>query len=313
MLLWSAIEWGEPMTVELIDPNVFKCALDRVASIYDQSAVLERSIGDSLLERLDMIAMRPCRILDLGARTGYTMQHLKQRYPDAQIYGVECSPTLLSMALRRFEKENNTHSMIMVAGDYTAIPLVHHTFDLIFSNLSLHWSTDIKHTLQECYRLLKPGGILLFTTVGPDTLQELRACFPDGHSHIHPFFDMHDWGDLLQQLSFDAPVMDREPLTVQYAHVACLLQDLKGTGSCNALIHRSSALMGKYRWQSMLNQYEKLRHAQHHTLPATIELIYGHAFAPIQRRGDTVSDLEEICVSIEQGVPYHQPPLNRDN
>jgi len=280
----------------MIDPAALKRALNRAATHYEAAAVLERTIADYLLERLNIMRVNPKRVLDFGARTGYTTEHLQRRYPDAEVIGSDYSSLLLSQA-----KEVREQPLHLVTGDYVELPFATHSFDLIFSNLALQWSNHIQITVEEFQRVLKPGGLLLFTTVGRDTLKELRASFADEKYHVHPFFDMHDIGDLLKELHFENPVMDVEILTVRYATVSALLQDLKLTGANNTLKGRPKGLMGKQQWQTMLAHYERLRDDQG-VLPATIELIYGHAFSPFQKTQITKGGAE-VFVSLEQLKP----------
>ncbi|QTS83984.1 methyltransferase domain-containing protein [Coxiella endosymbiont of Amblyomma nuttalli] len=248
-----------------IDGCAVEKALATAAMTYDANAEIPNLIADRLLNRLDCIRLKPEWIMDFGVRIGYTTRILKKRYNRASIIGVESSLPML------LKGENG------VVGEYTSLPFIDHSIDLVFSNLTFHWSVNLQQTLKECRRVLKPEGLLLFSTVGPETLRELRESFSDGKWHVHAFYDMHDIGDMLTCLSFVDTVMDMERLTVYYESVFQLLEDLKLTGAHNAAEGRCRGLMGKMQWEGMLKSYEEKRN-KNGALPVTLEVVYGHAF-----------------------------------
>ncbi len=149
---------------------------------------------------------------------------------------------------------------------------------MVWSNLALAWAADPLSALREIHRVLSPGGLLMFSTYGPDTLKELRSAFAagSGTSHVHSFVDMHDLGDMLVASGFAAPVMDMETLTLTYADVAALARDLKVSGQTCAGIGRRPGLMGRGVWRRMLESYESRRSGGR--LAASVEALYGHAW-----------------------------------
>ena len=104
--------------------------------------------------------------------------------------------------------------------------------DLLWSNLALQWVNDPLNAFAEFRRVLAPGGLLMFSTFGPDTLKELREAYrgTDAHTHVNRFVDLHDLGDMLVQSGFADPVMDMEHLTLTYTDVRALMRDLKAIG-----------------------------------------------------------------------------------
>jgi malonyl-CoA O-methyltransferase len=132
--------------------------------------------------------------------------------------------------------------------------------------------------------VLKPGGLLTFTTFGPDTLVELRRAWAaaDGRTHVNRFIDMHDLGDALLRAGLAEPVMDVERYTLTYAGVRDLMRDLKAIGARNANAGRPRALTGKQALATMLAAYETLR--RDGRLPATFEVVYGQAWSPVASR-----------------------------
>jgi malonyl-CoA O-methyltransferase len=153
----------------------------------------------------------------------------------------------------------------------------------VWSNLALQWCNDLPDTFVELHRVLKVDGLLMFSTFGPDTLKELRGAFTgvDQHNHLNRFTDMHDIGDMLVHSGFAEPVMDMEYITLTYADVRGVLQDLKAIGAHNATAGRGRGLMGKNAWARLIENYERLR--SNGKLPATFEVVYGHAWKPQPR------------------------------
>lgn len=272
-----------------VDCRAIAKALETAASTYEEGAEIPNAIADRLLERLDFIRLEPLRVVDLGSRTGYSIKGLFKRYKQADIFGFDFSVSLMNRAAHAFQ----LHSK-MVVGEYTRLPFVDQSISLVFSNLTFQWSFDLYQTLEECQRILKPGGFLLFSTVGPDTLKELRASFSDEKCHVHSFYDMHDIGDMLSYLGFVDPVMDMEYLSVHYSSVLNLMADLKAIGAHNVAQDRSRGLMGRNRWGKMLQTYEKCRD-KNRGIPATIEVIYGHAF----KSEVSSSNQKEVLVPLE--------------
>jgi malonyl-CoA O-methyltransferase len=171
-----------------------------------------------------------------------------------------------------------------VCGDLTCLPFAAGAFDLVWSNLVLQWVDDLPGALAELGRVLREGGLVSFSTFGPDTLRELKAAFAgvDRHSHVSRFIDMHDIGDMLGGAGFGDPVMHMEYLTLTYADAKAMVRELKAIGATNATRLRPRALMGRRRWERALAALETGR--RDGRLPATFEVIYGHAWRTAPRR-----------------------------
>jgi malonyl-CoA O-methyltransferase len=163
---------------------------------------------------------------------------------------------------------------------------------MIFSNLTLQWCNDLDRVFEGFWRILKPGGLLMFSTFGPDTLKELRACWHkiDQFTHVNAFIDMHDVGDALMRHRFSEPVMDVERLTLTYQDIRTLMQDLKMLGAHNVTAGRRQTLTGKGRIQALTRAYESYRHDG--VLPASYEVVYGHAWIPANKEQDLHSGYE---------------------
>ncbi len=263
-----------------IDKARARRAFERAAAGYDGRAVLQREIADRLLERLGYMRLAPVRVLDLGCGTGYCVEPLQRRFPSARILALDFAFGMLAQARRKGRWLRRPQCL---CGDAERLPLADGAVDLILSNLTLQWCNDLPATFAECLRVLRPGGLFLFTTFGPDTLKELRAAWSavDGHGHVSPFADMHDVGDALVRSRFADPVMDTERLTLTYTHLTDLMADLKGIGAGNATMSRPRGLTGPRRLAAVERHYERER--RDGRLPASYEVVYGHAWVPDQK------------------------------
>jgi malonyl-CoA O-methyltransferase len=264
-------------------------AFERAANTYDAAAVIQREVSQRLLERLNYIKLQPASILDAGAGTGISLAGLNQHYPAANIFALDIArPMLLEARKKQGWWQRLRRPVKLITGDAEALPLADASVDLLFSNLAMQWCLDLEQTFKEFRRVLKPGGLLMFTTFGPDTLKELRSCWSqvDGYTHVNNFTDMHDIGDALVRNSFAEPVMDMELLTMTYHDVPSLMRDLKTIGAHNVTQGRSRKLTGKGRLQRVISAYEHYR--SEGVLPASYEVVYGHAWIAEELSSQTV-------------------------
>ena len=281
------IKSSQQMLPFALDHDRVRRNFEYAAPGYDQAAVLHREVAGRLLERLELVKLAPKVVLDSGCGTGFALRPLLKRYRKTIVIGLDYAPAMLAQARQR---RYGWYKPRWLCAKMQQLPLANASCDLIFSNLVLQWCGDLDGALQELRRLLKPGGLLLFSTLGPDTLKELRESWAaaDDRPHVHGFIDMHDIGDALIRAAFADPVMDMEHITMTYQQVSQLLADLKAVGACNAAIHRRRSLIGKRRFQTMLEAYERLRCDGR--LPATYEIIYGHAWLSTEPRAQQRAD-----------------------
>ncbi len=294
--------------IQKFDQKRVRRAFDRAADRYQQFAVLQNEVCNRLLEKLEIVKISPRMILDAGAGTGSAIPALFSRYKKAQVVTLDLSENML----RKADQQGSfLRSPLAVCGDIEKLPFADNSFDLVFSSLSMQWCNDLNAAFVEAKRVLKPGGLYVFTTFGPDTLKELRYSWSkvDVGNHVNQFIDMHDIGDALLQDGFAEPVMEAEVLTVTYDSVDGLMHDLKAIGAnvtANsaqaegaiaedpvakgqvvkdhaakgqaAKDHVVKGLGGKLILQAVRQSYERFR--QDDLLPATYEIIYGHAWKP---------------------------------
>jgi malonyl-CoA O-methyltransferase len=261
-----------------LDRRQVRSAFERAAGGYDDAAVLQRRVRQELHERLDLVRLEPAVVLDVGAGTGAGAQELRRRYGGSRVVAIDLAEGMLRQASRR---QRLFRRFDRVCADAAALPLRDASVDLIVSNLAVHWSDDPDRVFAECRRVLKPGGLLTFTTYGPDTLVELRRAWAeaDAHVHVNRFIDMHDLGDALVRAGLAEPVMDVERYTLTYPSVHDLMRDLKAVGGHNVNAGRPRSLTGKGRLERMAAAYEVWR--VDGRLPATFEVVYGQAWGPV--------------------------------
>jgi malonyl-CoA O-methyltransferase len=269
-----------------LDKRQLRRSFERAASTYDRAAVLQREICGRALERLDLVKIAPAVILDAGSGTGFAAQALARRYPGATVVEFDIAPAMLQIArahLPRWKKWIGRRRELFVCGDNEQLPVRAGTVGMFWSNLAFQWANDLPRVFSECQRVLQPGGLLSFTTFGPDTLKELRKAFAGdgGGVHVNRFYDMHDIGDMLVQAGFADPVMDMEQVTLTYADVEALMRELKAIGAHNVAAGRSRGLTGRRALDDLRRRYEELR--QDGRLPATFEVVYGHCWKPEPR------------------------------
>jgi len=274
-----------------LDKRLIRESFDRAAAGYDEVALLQREVGQRLLERLDLIKLQPQRIVDIGAGTGELSSTLSKRYKGCEVICLDLAPNMLKQARKRQSMMDKLFGkQRFICADAEHLPLADNSVDMVFSNFAIQWCADLDQAFAEFQRILKPDGLLLFTTFGPDTLKELRQAWRavDNDVHVNSFIDMHDIGDALLRASLADPVMDTEHLTLTYKDGMGVMRDLKAMGAHNITSGRNHGLTGKQKLKQMLAAYEQFRTADDQ-LPATYEVVYGHAWgneAPAKQQHD---------------------------
>ncbi|MBU2737377.1 malonyl-ACP O-methyltransferase BioC [Acidithiobacillus concretivorus] len=259
-----------------LEKRAIRRAFDQAAGSYEASAVLQDQVGQQLIERLDLVKLEPQWILDLGSGTGLQSRRLNRRYPKARLLAVDLAAGMLQQARLRKSWRQRQH---FCQGDAEHLPLATGSMDLLFANMSIQWCNDLDRVLREFARVLRPGGLLMFSTLGPDTLTELRQSFArlDDQPHVIQFMDMHDIGDALVRQGYEMPVLDVEHFQLTYAALEDLLRDLRSIGATNATVQRPRGLLTPGRLQILRDAYEQFR--KDGRLPATYEVVYGHAWS----------------------------------
>lgn len=284
-----------------LDQHQVRRRFGRAAQSYEQHDVLQREVQSALLERLDFYEKMPLRVVDVGAGTGRGTALLKQRYPKAEVIAID-----LALPMLRTAKQHSSwlKPFTRVCAEATALPLADHSVDVLHSNLCFQWVDSLAALFGECVRVLKPGGLLAFSSFGPDTLKELRAAWAeaDQSPHVGRFLDMHDVGDAMLNSGLRDPVLDVFRYTLTYSEPRKLLEELQGLGATNADRTRERGLTGKTRYQRMLAAYETQR--VDGRIPASWEVVTAHAWGPPQgqaRRGAGGGEIASFSVDSLRG------------
>ena len=305
----------------LFDKKQVRRAFSRSAASYDAAAQLQHAVEARLLESLDYLddpALKrepPQRVLDLGCGTGRASIAMQARWPKAQIVSLDLALPMLQQARAASKSAprsaakwlSNPFARVpaQVCADARALPLAESSVDVLFSNLCLQWVEDLDGLFAGFRRVLKPNGLLLVSTFGPETLWEMRDAFAhaDAAPHVSPFADIAGFGDALVRAGFRQPVLDREEETTHYPDLPALMRELRAIGATNALASRRQTLTGRARFASAASAYEAHRDAR--GLPATWETITAMAWAP-----EAGTPLREGDVDVAS-IPVSRIPIRR--
>ncbi|WP_227243493.1 methyltransferase domain-containing protein [Paraburkholderia caribensis] len=300
------------------DSRRLRKIFDRRAATFDDVAFLPREIAQRMRERLDYIKVNPAQVLDAGCGAGDDLPALRERFPEAPVFGADLSRAMLARAVqhdatdtswRRFlpaslGKALGSRGPRFAQADFSALPFASGAFEFIWSNLALHWHSRPDLVFPEWQRVLKVNGLLMFSTLGPDTLKELRGAYAEieaahgvnTHKHVIDFVDMHDLGDMLVESGFEIPVMDQETLTITYKSPESLLADVRRWGAYPFRREASPGVASRRMRKALLAALEARRRADG-TIPLTFEVIYGHAWKAVPRmtpEGHGIVRIEDI-------------------
>jgi malonyl-CoA O-methyltransferase len=299
------------------DPRHLQRIFDRRAAAFDAVAFLPREIAQRMGERLDYIKVNPSGVLDAGCGVGDDLPLLRARFPEAPVYGVDLSTAMLARAASRETADTSWRRFLpatlskalgqrgprLAQADFAALPFAGGAFDFVWSNLALHWHSRPDLVFPEWQRVLRVGGLLMFSTLGPDTLRELRAAYADAEAvtdcapraHVIDFVDMHDLGDMLVESGFEIPVMDQEALTITYKSAASLLADVRRWGAYPFARGAGERLPAR-TYRALVDALEA-RRREDGTIGLSFEVIYGHAWKATPRmtaEGHGIVRLEDI-------------------
>ncbi len=305
------------MSAPLFDAKQVRRAFSRASTSYDAAAQLQHAVEARLLESLDYLddpALKrevPQRVLDLGCGTGRASLAMQKRWPKAQIVSLDLALPMLQQARNAARQRvgwlSNPFAQkpTQVSADARALPLADGSIDVLFSNLCLQWVEDLDALFAGFRRVLKPHGLLLVSTFGPETLWELREAFAhaDAAPHVSPFADIAGFGDALVRAGFHQPVLDREDERTYYPDLPALMREQRAIGATNALASRRHTLTGRARFAAAENAYEAHREAR--GLPASWEIISAMAWAP-----EAGTPLREGDVEVAS-IPLSRIPIRR--
>ncbi|MEJ2399858.1 MAG: methyltransferase domain-containing protein [Xanthomonadales bacterium] len=266
---------------------------DRIAAVYDGHAALEQEVGRRLAARTVFQQYDPSRIVDLGCGTGSGAADLKSRYPGALVAGLDFAPAMLARARRRSRLLRPVRT---VCADIGELPLAAQSVDLVFSNMAAFWSRDPVGFFAEVRRVLRPGGMFLFSTLGRDTFSQMRAAWAavDPAVEVPAFPDILEIGDALAAAGFAEPTLDTDFITLEYPRLAALCEELEATGS-------SLLVRGWARWSERETELEQAWRplSREGKYPLGYEIVYGAAFGPPEPARRRSTDPDVITVPVD--------------
>lgn len=238
-------------------------------------------------------------ILDAGSATGAASPELAEIYRDSRIIRLDRSLHMLKQGRKRGFKAAwllRGARVGEVQAEATRLPLQAGSVDLVFANMLMPWLDDLQAFFTEVGRVLRKDGLFAFSSLGPDSLLELREAWAmvDNSEHVSSFIDMHDVGDALLRAGLREPVLDTDYLTLRYRNADGLLRDLTRAGARNCLLGRRTSLTGKGRFADMKKTLDSS--SSEGELPVRLELVFGHAWGggPRQASGEFSVDVGAI-------------------
>lgn len=242
-------------------------SFDRAATSYDDAAILQRRVCEDLLAAWTPEAP-PDSILDAGCGTGYGIRLLHRRWPDAHLTALDFAPAMLEQARQ--------NPALCVAGDLEALPCRAASVAAWISSLTIQWC-DTGQVFREAWRILRPGGYLATSTLGPDTFSELREAFAgiDNYRHTLVFNNSAAVEQALRDAGFTDIVLQQQSIRLHYPDLKTLLHAVKAIGANSVGDGARTGLFGRRAWQQVQAAYE-----QHRTpmgLPAHYDVIFAYA------------------------------------
>lgn len=244
-------------------------SFSQAASGYDALAKLQQDLGNSLFS--DVQKQLKGTVLDVGSGTGVYSLKMAERSEVEQVLSLDLAEGML-----RYASQQRSHSKITyLQADAEALPLADETVDCIFANLSLQWSEQPDVLFTGFERVLKPGGVLVFNTLGPKTLKELRQSWQqvDPYVHVNEFIGIAQLAKAMPTNLLGEEFIAYEKC-LTYLVLNDLLTELKGIGASNHNHGRPQGLGGRARLAALNGAYDNYRNVEGE-LPATYEVIRG--------------------------------------
>jgi malonyl-CoA O-methyltransferase len=268
-----------------LDTHLVRRRFHRAATSYSNAAVVQREVGNRLLERFDLMKIAPATILDVGSGPGTHTALLRAKFPEANVVAIDHAFSMVELASPPpsgiIAKLSRKSRDLGVVADMAKLPIKHGAADVLWSNFALQWANDLPALFAEWNRALKIDGVLMFTMPGPDTLIELRRAvnqaLPSRVSSLHVHTDLHDIGDMLVHAGFADPVMDMEVITLEYKTTDALWEDLRAQGAMSAVAARARGCLSPRAW-ARLNDALNAQRDSNGMIRMSVEVVYGHAW-----------------------------------
>jgi malonyl-CoA O-methyltransferase len=250
-----------------LDKAKIKQSFSAASVTYDGVAELQRTVGKALLSTIDTDSLTGT-LLDLGCGTGFLTSELS-----VCIQPIIALDIALPMLQVTRAKLADTPNVGYLCADAEQLPFAGQVVDGVFSNLALQWCVNLHAVFSDIKRVLKPGGLLSFSTFGPQTLQELKAAWAevDDYNHVNDFYSEQQLRRFLRQAGYTEIAIETKLYTSSYESVWALMKELKHIGAHNVIAGRNKSMTTKPRMQRMIAAYEP--HRIDNLIPATFEVI----------------------------------------
>ncbi|WP_440615563.1 hypothetical protein [Cysteiniphilum sp. 6C5] len=223
----------------MFDQSLFQKKHQQYERRFVNDSFIKNEIAERLLDKLSFIKLNPNYVFIEGL--DLHLSEIKKLYPNATIH-------------------HTLNSEI--------------AYDVIISQCKIQQAANINAQLRSWYKQLKSQGVLVFTSFGSSSLQEIKKAWQliDGMAHINQMLDMHDVGDVLKKEQYQSVVMDAETLRLEYETIDTLFSDIRALNEPLADTKMRKTLTGKVRWQSFCQRLEKLG------LSLSYEVFYGYGY-----------------------------------
>ncbi|WP_417794311.1 methyltransferase domain-containing protein [Terasakiella pusilla] len=266
--------------MNVFDRKLVRAHRDRAAKTWEDFDFLHKEVAERICDRLDDVLRDFPLALDIGCHGGDIAEVIGQRGKVQHL--IQCD---FSQGMAQRAREQGAATLV---ADEEFLPFGHETFDLIVSNLSLHWVNDLPGALLQINRSLKPDGLFIGTMFGTETLRELRQCLNEAEMEVDggisprvsPFADVRDAGMLLQRAGFNLPVVDTDGVEVRYENPMKLMKDLKGMGENNKVLERRKNFTKRELIMRAMQRYVEEFSGDDGRVPATFQVMFLTAWKP---------------------------------
>ena len=263
----------------LFDRALVRRHRNRAAAALPEHDFLLRHCAALIVDRLYDVKRPFPEVLDLGCGGGAVGQALDGGKEVVQLVQADSAAAMV----RRAAANGGG-----VVADEELLPFADHAFDLIVSNLSLHWVNDLPGALIQVMRTLRPDGLFVATLLGGETLTELNQVLVETDTRllggaaprVSPFADLRSAAGLLQRAGFALPVADLDTVTVTYETLFSLLADLRGMGETAAHRQRDRRIPPRTYWAEAARLYAERFAEPDGRIPATFQILTLTGWSP---------------------------------